>query len=955
MFLTKKIWLTIGLAAGLFLVGCDSSSLGSSESLSDGDVADQVDNGTEDSTDENTADNDSEDDSSADGDDGDIEDAVDYLEGEDVTYDECNTTAQCQTLWGSTAYDCVNSQSDTSYCMCADGLCSDVFADDDDDSSTDDDNDEASEDPGSDTETAGTCTVTGTLEQWHRVELLCQGFQASEADDATFTDYRFNVTFSQNDLTYAVPGHFAADGAAAYTGAATGDTWRAYFAPPTTGEWQYSVSFRTGSSIAVSEEPGDGVAVDELDGLSGMFSVADASASATDLRNHGLLRHVAGEHYLRFAGDGSIYIEGGMDSPENIFGYDEFDNTYKYDNASSCKGILHSFAEHEDDWQDGDPSWGDDERGKSLIGLINYIAGHKVNAMYVMANTVNGDGCDAHPWTEYNENSDVKTFDISKLDQWEIAFDHMTENGIMIHLVTQETENDQDLNGGDLGLERKLYYRELISRFAHHPAIQWNLGEENTNTTAQRQAFAEFFKSFDPYGHQITLHTYPSQQSEYEGMLGDSNFDGLTIQYSAIPETDGLNSSYGEGVYGDVVYWHEASEAAGHRWIVSFTEASGSNAPTPYDEVSDRQRIYWMWASVMSGGAGFEWYLKNDGSGHAYDLAVEDLREFDSYWAQSGYLVSFFADTLQGQFGMDLQDLSRDNDATDTGTDWVLSDAGNAYVIYLREGGATNITLPNDDTYQLHWMNPRTGEYSQTTSISGAGNVSLSYPADYSDEDWVVLVVAESFLNATADEATATTYAGADGLVIIEAENTLTEDLGEWFEDTAVSGYTGDGYLEFDGNSAISGNPNSPLEYTFTVDQSGLYYLHMRASKEILEINGETRTDVANDAYVRLEGNFDAGDNVCDQHGCDADLDTLMTDTKMYGGSNLSFSWMYGNRLDLGGDTNKRVAVYRLYAGEPYTFVLSGRSRYFKVDRIMFRHEDLSASSGDYISLAETK
>jgi len=29
-------------------------------------------------------------------------------------------------------------------------------------------------------------------------------------------------------------------------------------------------------------------------------------------------------------------------------------------------------------------------------------------------------------------------------------------------------ENDQLLDGGELGNERKLYYRELIARFSHH-------------------------------------------------------------------------------------------------------------------------------------------------------------------------------------------------------------------------------------------------------------------------------------------------------------------------------------------------------------------------------------------------------------------------------------------------------------------------------------------------------
>ena len=43
------------------------------------------------------------------------------------------------------------------------------------------------------------------------------------------------------------------------------------------------------------------------------------------------------------------------------------------------------------------------------------------------------------------------------------------------------------MDAGELGPERRLYYRELIARFAHHLGFYWNVGEENDNTPAQRQ------------------------------------------------------------------------------------------------------------------------------------------------------------------------------------------------------------------------------------------------------------------------------------------------------------------------------------------------------------------------------------------------------------------------------------------------------------------------------------
>ena len=78
---------------------------------------------------------------------------------------------------------------------------------------------------------------------------------------------------------------------------------------------------------------------------------------------------------------------------------------------------------------------------------------------------------------------------------------------MFLHFKTQETENELLLDGGDLGTQRKLYYRELIARFWHHLALNWNLGEEiNNATTTQKKAWANYFWKHDPYQHHIVIH-----------------------------------------------------------------------------------------------------------------------------------------------------------------------------------------------------------------------------------------------------------------------------------------------------------------------------------------------------------------------------------------------------------------------------------------------------------------
>ena len=65
-------------------------------------------------------------------------------------------------------------------------------------------------------------------------------------------------------------------------------------------------------------------------------------------------------------------------------------------------------------------------------------------------------------------------FDLAKLHQWGIVFEHAQRNGILLHFVLNEAEegNKRELDNGQLGVERKLFYRELIARFGHLPALK---------------------------------------------------------------------------------------------------------------------------------------------------------------------------------------------------------------------------------------------------------------------------------------------------------------------------------------------------------------------------------------------------------------------------------------------------------------------------------------------------
>ncbi len=215
-------------------------------------------------------------------------------------------------------------------------------------------------------------------------------------------------------------------------------------------------------------------------------------------------------------------------------------------------------------------------------------------------------------------------------------------------------------------------------------------------------------------------------------------------------------------------------------------------------------------------------------------------------------------------------------------------------------------------------------------------------------------------LLVTATVASAQTYNESGGLVVIEMEDT-SSPLGHWQEQSSLSGHSGDGYLQFLGNSYLNGPAASPLEFTFKINQAGLYYLHLHCAKETHVIEGETRTDVANDCYVRVEGDYTAGPNAGDNHGDNATLSLLTRDTKYFGGATDKWKWENGQNssggagnLDPGGHRNKRVAVYNFKAGETYKLVISGRSKAFRINRIVFRHANADKATAQNLNTPES-
>ena len=601
----------------------------------------------------------------------------------------------------------------------------------------------------------GGVVVSGELKRWHKITLTQAGPYAHEQDNAPnpFTDRCMTVTFTHSDgKSYTVPGYFAADGNAANSSAESGHAWRAHFAPDRAGKWEWKIAFRTGPGSALDPQASS-QPLAPFDGVSGEFEVTESDKSGRDLRAHGRLQYV-GQHYLQHMGSGQYFMKAGADAPETLLAFNDFDNTVA---GNPQKAPLKSWQPHVQDWSDGDPTWQDD-KGKGLIGAINYLSGKGCNVFSFLTYNAGGDGDNVWPFIHRD---DKLHYDCSKLDQWGIVFDHGTARGMYLHFKLQETENDDHLvgthkegyvpeclDGGNLGPQRRLYCREIIARFGHNLALNWNLGEENTQTTEQQNAMIDYIASVDAYDHNIVIHTYPDWQDRvYLPLLGDrSQLTGLSLQNSELETT-----------HSQTVKWVKASKKAGRPWVVAFDESgSAAHAQCPdlgykgfdghdrngkyvYDEHKVRKQT--LWGHLMGGGAGNEYYF-----GYQFDendIVCEDWRSRDRSWDYCRYALSFFTDNAIPFWEMTNMDELVDNPQHDNSR-YCLAKPGQLYLVYLPEGGEHLLHLGDaKGDFTVLWYNPRTGgelQNSEIALVSGGATVSLGPPPADVQQDWLAVV-----------------------------------------------------------------------------------------------------------------------------------------------------------------------------------------------------------------------
>ncbi|MDX2268162.1 MAG: DUF5060 domain-containing protein [Bryobacter sp.] len=593
--------------------------------------------------------------------------------------------------------------------------------------------------------------VSGELKQWHKVTLSWSGPQASETGTPNpFLDYRLEVTFTHESggAPIVVPGYFAADGKAGETSATEGNQWRAHFAPPKAGKWNYAVRFVSGAGVAVTQ--GAGKVVSGVDGDKGSFSVVVSDKQGRDFRAHGRLSYVGG-HYLQFAGSKEYFLKAGVDSPETLLAYADFDGT------TTRKVPLKTYEPHLKDWQAGNPLW-QSGKGKGLIGALNYLAAKGLNSISFLTYNAGGDGDNVWPHLSPDEKLRMDT---SKLDQWQIVFDHAQALGLYLHFKLQEQENDDErigheakpgkvpaaLDGGKLGPERKLYLRELIARYGYLLALNWNLGEENTQSAEEQRQMAQYIRDTDPYKNHVVVHTFPDWQDKvYAELVGEKSvLTGASLQ---------MNWNQ---VHQRTLQWRRLSAKTGRPWVVANDEQGSAAQGVPPDlgyqgfQGTDRQgkpvptaeeiRKKTLWGNLMAGGAGVEYYFGYQLPEN--DLVMQDFRSRDKSYDYCRHALNFFRSHKIPFWRMESQDALVGNTAEANGN-FAFVEAGKTYVVYLPAGGEAELDLSGvSGRFLVGWYSPRSGGPLQGGTVPfvmGGGKVKLGRASVDENEDWVVLV-----------------------------------------------------------------------------------------------------------------------------------------------------------------------------------------------------------------------
>lgn len=201
-------------------------------------------------------------------------------------------------------------------------------------------------------------------------------------------------------------------------------------------------------------------------------------------------------------------------------------------------------------------------------------------------------------------------------------------------------------------------------------------------------------------------------------------------------ESASIQSEPETSIHKQTIEVRQLSAAASRPWAV-YEDEQNRVGVKPDGSNLDAMRKEVLWGNLMAGGAGVEWYFYYYDSSNWGDIEQESFRRASWLWEDTRHAIDFFRDYLP------FSDMVPADSLQSSQGGWCLAKPGEVYLVYLKNGGTTYLTVAPAGNYTVKWFDPRNGgalQNGSVTSIAGGGTRHLGNPPSLDSSDWAVLV-----------------------------------------------------------------------------------------------------------------------------------------------------------------------------------------------------------------------